>query len=118
MKLVKNDTPYEEIRSRMETEDGIFYFGIHNVMFGRRIRAGEYGNGWVDLDWCCGDDQVLLYKTYIAIQSHLERWDGKGNPFSNLPACSNIKPLYHDKKFLDKVRSIIPEFNEIKYVER
>jgi len=117
MKLNKADESYEAIHNRMETENG-YYFGIHNVMFGQRIRAGRYGEMWVDLDWCCGSNNTLLMKTYLAIQRHLERWDGKGNPFAGLPSISEIKPLNHDRNFLEKVTRIIPEFREIEYIAR
>lgn len=117
MELVQNNEPYENIYSRLEVKDTPYYFGVFNVMFGARIRAGRYGEGFVDLDWCCGSDSVVLAKTYMFLQRHLERWNGEGNPFENLPTCSMVKPLHHDKEFLNKVGEIIPEFNEIQYVE-
>ena len=118
MKLNKREESYEEIYNIIETETGDYFFGIMNVLFGRRIRAGKYGSGWVDLDWCCGDNPVLLAKIYVLLQLHLERWDGNENPFSGLPSISEIKPLNHDRNFLEKVTRIIPEFKEIQYEER
>jgi hypothetical protein len=113
-KLNRREEPYEEIYNIMETDDG-YYLGVYNVMFGKRIRAGKYGNGWVDLDWCCGDDDILLGKVYTFLLLHFERTKNSSDLFSSLPSCSSIKPLKHDKVFLSKVTNIIPEFSNIEY---
>ena len=118
MILKERKEKFNEIHHIVSLGDTDYYFGIYNVLFGQRIRAGNYNDNYsVNLDWCCGDDPVLLATTYAILYRYFERWDGEGNPFKNLPTCSMIKPFHHDKDFLDKVGEVIPEFKEIKYVE-
>ena len=117
MELIKNEKHYETIHSIIEIKEHKYFFGIMNVLFGKRICAGVYGEGWVSLDWCCGDDLVLLAKVYSCMIKHFERWDGKKELFAGLPSRSNIKPLNRDKEFLEKVIKVIPEFKIIDYVQ-
>lgn len=117
MKLELNETDYEQITSRLDAEDGKHYMGIFNVIFGRRIRAGRYGNFYVDIDWCCGSDTMLLMKTYEALKKHLERSKNGENPFKGLPSCSKIKPINRDQEFMEMVSNVIPEMSHIKIIK-
>lgn len=96
-----------QIYSRLETEDGKIFMGIHPVLFGARIRCGYVGDHGVILDWCCGDDNAIIALTYDVVRSFLER----GGDIRKLPPVSDPKPWYKDDNFSEQVEK---EFHKLR----
>lgn len=96
------DDDHNLLYQRIVSEDGKIEIAIHPVIFGYRVRAGYVGDGWVQLDWCGGNDQAQLELLYSIAKNILEH---KGN-FEGVPGKSNIKPFYKDFEFVDKILSL------------
>lgn len=93
--------------------DGKIEMGIHRVMYGYRIRAGYVGEGWVNWDWCCGDNSFLVSLTYGVARTLLT----EGVDFQEVPSHSKVKPWNKDEAFMwaldTKLKEVQPEIKLI-----
>jgi len=76
-----------------------FEIGVHPVIFGYRIIGGYVGSNSIELNWCCGDNKVVVYATLKIMQNILE----KGVTVEELPFASDIKPWPKDDAFIEKL---------------
>lgn len=99
-------------RHRFKMADGrTIEVAIHTVMYGWRIIANYVGDHTYVLNWCCGDNKIVLYATQKIVMNLIEQ----GTPINNIPFCSDIKPWPKDAEFIEKVAKLIknPLFPEI-----
>jgi hypothetical protein len=96
------DMPFRYVYENIEV-------GIYPVLFGFRVRAGYRGSATYYIDWCCGDNQHTVRTYFQLLLEILEYRIEKGwkinEIFSELPPCSEIKPVFNDLKFLEYVLS-------------
>lgn len=88
--------------------------GVYPVLFGFRIRCGYVGSLQCCLDWCCGMSMPSLVAFYIAaealltdrMKSHPERI-GSLELFFGIPGTSDVKPVYLDQRFVDRIDALL-----------
>lgn len=76
-----------------------YYFDIQTTLFGglRLCLKESKDSSFYLLNWCCGKDMDLLESLLEFIQTLSDEQIDK------LPFCSQIKPLYDDSHFKDKL---------------
>jgi len=74
---------------------GTIELGVYRVLFGYRVRAGYIGNGYCDIDYCCGDDPVMISRVYSAVLTILSNRD-EIYAFKDFP-IQNSKPMVNDR---------------------
>jgi hypothetical protein len=93
---VEKDENYG-IRRFVDRELGIEW-GFYQVLFGIRFRAGWIGNGFTEIDWCCGTSETNMIIALTAFENTLKN---KGEDvFLHLLPYSNIKPFHNDPEFM------------------
>lgn len=73
--------------------------GLCAVLPGYRIRAGELGAMWYQIDWCCAANQEKRTVLFSLLINYLE----EGGDLYALPRMSRIKPYYYDFQFVQKL---------------
>jgi len=81
----------------------IFEVGIHPVIFGYRVIGCFKNSQSFELNWCCGDNKIVIYATQKIIMNLLEQ----GTPWNEIPFSSDIKPWPKDKDFIDRVAKLV-----------
>lgn len=99
MKFVEGRDPLNTLHRVVTDTTGKIVVGICVVMHGYRIRAGFAGAYQYELDWCGGDDPVMVNMLYGAMVSCLEKRDVT-DPFRGMPICSERKPFHMDVEFM------------------
>ncbi len=94
-------TPDDNYVRKFVTECGRVEYGLHQVMFGLRFRAGRVGEMWVHCDWCCGTDPGNIALAFVAFEKALEMHDDPAELFMSLPSHSQVKPFHKDPEFMD-----------------
>lgn len=74
---------------------GNIEIGVHRVLFGYRVRAGYIGNGYYDIDYCCGDDPEWIRRVYSAVLTVLTSRE-ETDAFKGFPV-QNTKPMINDR---------------------
>lgn len=89
----------------------IFEVGIHPVLFGYRVVGNFQGSNVFELNWCCGDNKLILHMTQKVMMNLLEQ----GTPLFDIPFASDIKPWPKDKEFIERVAKLMknPVFSDI-----
>lgn len=82
--------------------DGKVIMGLYPVLFGWRVRAGKVGDLWYHCDWCCGDDEKVVWATYEMMRHLLENYD-----MMRLPTCSLVKPWPKDVQFIVELAKLL-----------
>lgn len=103
------------LKDRLVTEDGKIELGIYPVIYGFRVRAGYSNSGACIIDWCCGDNAMLLIVLYYRLKWHIE--DNPRAPFKGLPASSKKKPITEDPEFFKEIRALLPRWDMRRYKE-
>jgi hypothetical protein len=57
---------------RSHSQNHVWELGIRRVMFGFRVCLSRVGDSWYEIDYCCGDDPVLLAVTWSMVSKILE----------------------------------------------
>ena len=89
------------------TECGRIEYGFYRVMFGIRFRAGYAGEGFLEVDWCCGVKPENLIMSLAVFEKMLSEHDDPKILFSKLPNCSKIKPFHNDPEFMEILRRLL-----------
>jgi hypothetical protein len=81
-----------------------------------QIRAGWIGNGFTEIDWCCGTSETSMIIALTAFENTLKN---KGEDvFSHLLPHSNIKPFHNDPEFMKFVmEAVLKEKDPVNPVE-
>lgn len=89
----------------------IFQVGIYQVMFGFRVVGYFQGANTFELNWCCGDNKIVVFATQKIIMNLLEQ----GVRIEDIPFSSDIKPWPKDKRFIERVSQLVknPLFGDI-----
>ena len=102
------------IFSRKISENGLVHFGVYQVLYGYRIRAGLTSDKCgVNLDWCAGSEWSNVEHLYSIVQSILEKKEETVDCFDDLPSTSKIKPFNLDKPFCEYILNKAGEVPEI-----
>ena len=105
--LFKLDKPTENFMVRYTYEN--LEVGVYPVLFGYRVRGWYTGDMDCKIDWCCGDNHHFVCAFLQIIIEILEYriGDHKGyvarGIFNGIPTFSEVKPLWNDKNFLERV---------------
>lgn len=95
----------------MLSDGKIFEVGIHPVIFGYRVVGSFQGSNGFELNWCCGDNKLILHMTQKVVMNLIEQ----GTPIFDIPFASDIKPWPKDKDFIERVAKLVknPVFSDI-----
>lgn len=85
------------LNPRYVSEDCSYEVGVFPVMYGWRIRGGQIGAGWVDIDYCCAQNLDLLAATLAVCIAKLEAL-----PRLDSRLVNQILPYSQDKLFRDR----------------
>lgn len=100
---------------RKVSEDGKYEIGIHPVLFGFRIRAGEVGSQVYMLDYCCQRDITLLELTYNCVSAAMQMHIAENKPvFNGFPIPAD--KYYRDIDCISKLIKMISNKNLPKYI--
>jgi len=81
----------------------IFEIGIHAVIFGYRVVGGFQGTQSFEINWCCGNNKLILHMTQKVLMNLIEQ----GTPIFDIPFASDIKPWPKDKEFIERVAKLV-----------
>lgn len=96
-------------KNRLVSDCGRVEIGLYQVFYGWRVRAGYVGEPTVALDWCAGDDMVIVSYLFNAAVLILSQRDGGDGCFNGIPGSSAIKPFYKDADFMRSLMDLIPK---------
>lgn len=110
---IEDESEYAIVhRHKIILDDGRpFIIGIHPVLFGYRVVGYFEGDNGFELNWCCGDNKIVLFATQKIIMNLLEQ----GTKLFDIPFGSDIKPWTNDKEFIEKISKLVknPVFADI-----
>lgn len=100
---------------RKVSQDGKYEIGIHPVLFGFRIRAGEVGSQVCMLDYCCVRDLTLLELTYSCVLAVMQMRIAENKPvFNEFPIPAD--KYYRDTVCISKLIKMVPAGNLPEYI--
>lgn len=94
---------------REVSENGTVELGVYPVAFGFRIRAGFVGDGWVNMDWCAGDQQHVIEWLFSCAKTILSKRKDNMEAFQGIPECCLIKPFFNDQDFVWEISNLAEE---------
>jgi len=87
-------------------EDETYFFGVYEVIFGYRVRAGELGSPYLHLDWCCGNNWPFVEAMHCVMKCVLEN----DVDLTNVPTVSKLKPAFNDLEFMTLLLSLVSSY--------
>lgn len=96
-----NDEPEWGILNKFEIDlnGRQFEVGIHQVIYGFRVRGGWTGQRIYEFDWCCGANKIIIFSAQLVLMNLIER----GIPLKEIPRYSEVKPWFNDPEFIKHV---------------
>lgn len=92
---------------RFETTDGTIEYGLYQVLFGIRFRAGIKGSMIYNIDWCCGNIPENVSVAFLVFEHRLKQSNTPNEVFDGLPVISVVKPFHNDPEFMSKMALIL-----------
>lgn len=100
---------------RKISEDGKYEIGIHPVLFGFRIRAGEVGSEVYMLDYCCVKDCTLLELTYNYVSAIMQMHIAENKPvFNEFPVPTD--KYYRDSDCIARLIKMVANQSLSEYI--
>lgn len=108
MKFVDDNTD-PHVFYRKVSEDGRLEVAVAPVMYGFRIRSGNAGKGFYELDYCAGNNLAGIETIYSIVLTALSN----GIDFNKFPV-QNTKPMHNDPECFVKLFQLVEGMDLIK----